>query len=72
MVISKRSWTRYFDYLDKLRDSGRTNMWGAGAYLAQEYPRLTDSEVSQITAAWMETFDPNKTPQERIDALVAH
>ena len=31
---------KYFDYLDALRESGVTNMYGAVPYLQQEFPYL--------------------------------
>jgi len=31
--------SEYFNYLDELRDSGETNMFGAGAYLEAEFDR---------------------------------
>lgn len=31
---------KYFDYLDALRESGVTNMYGAVPYLQQEFPEL--------------------------------
>ena len=31
---------KYFDYLDHLRDSGATNMFGAVPYLQKKFPEL--------------------------------
>lgn len=28
---------KYYDYLEKLRKSGKTNMWGASIWLEQEF-----------------------------------
>ena len=35
--IDDESTKFYFDYLNKLRDSGRTNMFGAAPYLRAEF-----------------------------------
>ena len=42
-------------YLDMLRESGVTNMFGAGPYLAAEY-LVTHHEASEILGHWMTTF----------------
>ncbi len=42
----------YFDYLEDLRESGETNMFGAGSYLAEEFG-LTSKEASVILLEWM-------------------
>lgn len=34
---------KYFNYLEKLRQSGETNMYGAGRYLDREFPELRDA-----------------------------
>lgn len=49
---------KYFDYLDHLRDSGATNMFGAVAYLQREFPELgfDDVRARQLLAAWMEGY----------------
>ena len=44
-----------FEYLDALRDSGVTNMFGAGPYL-QEAFGLSRYEAKDVVLAWMETF----------------
>jgi len=45
----------YFEYLDALRESGVTNMFGAGAYLEDQFG-LSRYEARDILIAWMETF----------------
>lgn len=49
---------KYFDYLDYLRDSGATNMFGAVAYLQREFPELgfDDARARQVLVAWMDSF----------------
>jgi hypothetical protein len=44
-----------FNYLVRLRNSGATNMWGAGPYVAKEFG-LTEREGSTILLKWIETF----------------
>lgn len=55
----------HFQYLDKLRDSGRCNMWGAAAYLQNERG-LTSERAKQVHAAWMETFDGKTSLEDRV------
>lgn len=49
---------KYFDYLNDLRDSGVTNMFGAGPYLQTRFPELGfDRQLaSEILTAWMDSF----------------
>lgn len=43
-------------YLDVLRESGATNMFGAAPYLREMYPELSKTEARAILVYWMETF----------------
>ena len=45
----------YYEYLDLLRESGVTNMFGAGPYL-QEAFELSKYEAKNIVLSWMESF----------------
>ena len=47
--------TDYFDYLVELRDSGVTNMWGAGPYLEDEFD-LSQSEAKEVLLSWIKSF----------------
>jgi len=47
---------KYFEYLDDLRESGVTNMFGAGAYLEADFG-LDRNEARKVLSKWMETFD---------------
>ena len=49
----------YFDYLDELRNSGITNMFGAGPYLQQMFG-LSRYEAKDIVLEWMKTFNSRK------------
>ena len=46
----------YFNYLDTLRESGATNMWGARPFLQKEFD-LDGKVAGKILSAWMHTFD---------------
>lgn len=45
----------HLKYLDELRESGETNMYGAGSYLRNEFV-ISKAEASHILSYWMETF----------------
>ena len=51
-----------FEYLDNLRDSGITNMFGAVPYLQTDLG-LSRNEASRVLREWMETFD-ERHPEE--------
>ena len=44
-----------FEYLDELRASGETNMYGAAPYLEAEFD-LTERDARAVLQRWMETF----------------
>jgi hypothetical protein len=46
----------HLEYLDELRLSGVTNMFGAGPYLEAEFD-LRPNEARAILMEWMSTFD---------------
>ena len=54
-----------FEYLDELRDSGRTNMMGAAEYLESEWApdyyaeevEIRHDEYAKILFFWMHTFE---------------
>jgi hypothetical protein len=48
--------TKYFDFLDNLRESGVTNMFGAAPYLLEYYPELDKNRAREILKDWMKTF----------------
>lgn len=45
----------YFNFLDSLRESGTTNMFGAGPYLQEVYG-LSRYEARDIVLEWMKTY----------------
>ena len=63
--LSAKQLTDYFDYLDNLRESGATNMFGAGAYLERDM-ELSKNIARTVLAAWMETFDNELSMEERV------
>ena len=57
-----KDWEKYYIYLEKLRQSGETNMYGAAPYLEQAFPETKDmidgSKLSyQILVNWMNNYD---------------
>ena len=44
-----------FEYLDDLRESGITNMFGAAPYVADEF-NIEKDEARKYLTEWMETF----------------
>jgi len=49
-----------FIYLNKLRESGETNMYGASPYLACAFD-LTRREASKVLIEWMEWVNSNSS-----------
>lgn len=45
-----------FNYLNDLRDSGETNMFGAGSYVRDEF-NLDKRESQRLVSLWMKNFD---------------
>ena len=46
----------HMQFLDNLRTSGVTNMFGGAAYLQKRFPELSKVVARQILAEWMDTF----------------
>lgn len=47
-----------FIFLNRLRESGRTNMFGASPYLSESFD-LNRREASKVLMEWMEWTDEN-------------
>jgi hypothetical protein len=45
----------HLEYLDELRESGITNMYGAGNYLQKAFG-LNQNDASEVLGQWMNTF----------------
>lgn len=46
----------HLNFLDDLRDSGVTNMFGAGPYVEEMF-EVDRHEARKIVKCWMETFE---------------
>ena len=44
-----------FEFLEELRESGVTNMYGAAPYVAAEF-HISNSEAREILGKWMESY----------------
>lgn len=53
----KKEISKYWIYLERLRRSGQTNMFGAVPWLESAFG-LSRSEVRKILADWMKNYDP--------------
>ena len=52
---AKKNDDEYFSYLEDLRDSGITNMFGAAPYLQDSFG-LTKDEARKVLVRWMESY----------------
>ena len=52
----KEEWTEYYVYLEELRQSGVTNMFGSAPYLREEFG-LGRRESIKIVANWMDNYE---------------
>lgn len=55
---------KHFNYLEELRQSGETNMWGAAPYLRAEFPEdfpvkrgFHDEACGAVLTKWMKLHD---------------
>lgn len=57
----EKNMEKYFDYLDRLRESGVTNMYGAAPYLQQEFPELSydRAQAVYVLREWMDRHSGN-------------
>lgn len=46
-----------FQYLNELRESGQTNMFGARAYIMEEFPLIESDEAKKLLSTWMKVFN---------------
>lgn len=49
-------WIEYYEYLEDLRQSGITNMFGAAPYLQDHYG-LDRREAEVVLLSWMKNYD---------------
>lgn len=48
------------DYLNWLRSTGVTNMYGAAPYLQKRFPELNRHSARDVLVEWINTYDPEK------------
>jgi hypothetical protein len=56
--------TDYFEYLDMLRESGVTNMFGAAPYLQKEFG-IDRRQARDVLMRWMRSFKCDVPASER-------
>lgn len=56
-----------FNYLNELRESGDTNMFGARPYVMAEFPYLSPNEAKEILSLWMSNFSQEGNYEEITD-----
>ena len=56
---------KHFKYLDQLRDSAVTNMYGTRPYLMKEFG-LTRIEAQSTLRKWMNTFEERHPPGSKV------
>jgi len=56
-------------YLDELRESGETNMFGARPYVMDEFPELTKEQAGKVLSYWMATFGTRHPPKSADEIL---
>jgi len=62
--MTRKTLIEYFTYLDKLRESGRCNMFGSSRYLEDEMGAERAEAVTAV-GLWMKTFDKESTAAAR-------
>lgn len=55
---------KYYDFLDGLRETGKTNMFGATPYLLNQFHELDEALAKKVLADWMETFSKRHPRKE--------
>ena len=53
----------HLEFLDELRESGVTNMFGAGSYIEEAFPELSESQAREVLIYWMSSFS-QRHPKE--------
>ena len=67
--MNEQSLTSYFRYLDDLRESGVTDMFGASPYLVEEFS-LDKPEARKILCLWRDTYSSDQTPTARAKVAI--
>tara|TARA_R100001510_G_C7655602_1_gene214852 strand:+ start:3803 stop:3985 length:183 start_codon:yes stop_codon:yes gene_type:complete len=50
-----------FQFLDELRESGVTNMFGAASFIRTSFPNVDKKQSRELLSEWMETFAERQT-----------
>lgn len=53
------------EYLDELRKSGETNMFGAVPYIREQFPELGETSAALVLVYWMKTFKERSTKSDK-------
>lgn len=56
----REEWIRYYEFLEELRQSGETNMYGATPYLQDQFG-LDKNEAFEILGNWMDNYQEIST-----------
>ena len=57
---------KYWLFLEQLRRSGVTNMYGAVPHLMVAFDGLTRQEATQILADWMRNYNPDDYKEDNL------
>lgn len=53
----REDWEDYYKTLEAIRRTGKVNMWGAGIYLKECYPKeLTEQQANDILVNWINNY----------------
>ena len=52
----REDWEEYYKTLEAIRRTGVCNMFGAGTYLKECYPSLSENDANGILANWMHNY----------------
>lgn len=61
MMDNEKIDQKYINFLNGLRESGITNMFGAVPYLMECFPDLQKKEARKILSNWMRNFQSYQT-----------
>ena len=61
MMDNEKIDQKYINFLNGLRESGITNMFGAVPYLMECFPDLPKKEARKILGNWMRNFQSYQT-----------
>jgi len=53
-----------YTFLDNLRESGVTNMFGSGSYVRENFS-TTETETSELVVGWMEAVESGEWDMEK-------